>query len=74
MANQSTVMKAVVLVLAVIGALTVVVAIGMWTMHGSMMGRSMTSNCNAMIAAPRSGGTTHVEVTRSPLLPKKADF
>ena len=66
MANQSTALKLVVYVLAVIGALAVVAIIGMWVMHGSMMGgmmggttggmmgSSMQSNCNAMTAAPRS--------------------
>ena len=39
--NQSKALRVVVIVLAVIGALTVLGSAGMAVMHGSMMGSSM---------------------------------
>ncbi len=62
MANQSPGWNIVVIIFAVIGMLAVVAMIGMWLMHGSMMGRmsdspighSLASICSGMMARPHS--------------------
>ncbi len=62
MANESSALKIVVIIFAVIGLIAVISLIGMWAMHGSMTnmmsagetGRKMSALCNSMMAAPRS--------------------
>ena len=62
MSNQWSGWKIIVIILAVIGAIAVVAFLGMWAMHGSMMGRmsanpighSMASMCTTMMRTPHS--------------------
>lgn len=62
MAIESSVLRTVVIIFAIIGLIAVIGLIGMWTMHGSMMrmmgvgemGQKMASMCNGMMGAPHS--------------------